>query len=41
MRSENNIEELLAEAGIEFTIVDRCPDPGCVVCSRGELPKAA
>ncbi len=36
-----NIEELLTEAGIDFTVVDRCPDTGCELCHDKELPAAA
>lgn len=35
-----DIEKLLAEAGIDFTVVPRCPDPACEVC-RTDVPAAA
>ncbi len=36
-----NIEELLADAGIDFTVVDRCPYAACEVCRDKGLPAAA
>jgi hypothetical protein len=33
--------ETLTEAGISFTIVDGCPDPGCSVCSPRSVSAAA
>lgn len=36
-----DIEQLLADAGIEFTVVDRCPDPACEICARRDVPAAA
>lgn len=35
------IEQLLAEAGIDYAIVDRCPHPTCEVCTGHEVPAAA
>lgn len=34
-------EHLLAEAGIGFTEVDRCPATGCEVCDATPLDAAA
>ena len=40
--SENlEIEQLLAAAGIDFTVVERCPLPGCEVCDADDYPVAA
>ena len=36
-----DIEDLLAAAGIEFAVVDRCPHPGCELCRDKGLPAAA
>jgi hypothetical protein len=36
-----DIEELLATAGISFTIVERCPYIGCELCSDKGLSAAA
>jgi len=36
-----DIEELLAEAEFSFTVVERCPDVACAVCTDGRLPVAA
>lgn len=36
-----DIEELLSAVGIEFTVVQRCPHPQCVVCTDGGLSVAA
>ncbi len=36
-----DIEQLLTEAGLEFTFVDRCPDPACEICARSDVPAAA
>jgi len=36
-----DVEGLLEAAGIDFTIVDRCPDPACAVCVQKELSAAA
>jgi hypothetical protein len=36
-----DIEELLRAAGIEFTVVQRCPHPQCVVCADSRLSVAA
>lgn len=35
------LENLLAAAGFDFSVVDRCPDPGCEICTDGELAAAA
>jgi hypothetical protein len=39
--SSHELERLLTEAGIAFTIVARCPDPTCVICAPETLPAAA
>jgi len=36
-----DIEQLLTQAGIEFTVVARCPDPGCDICARSDVAAAA
>ncbi|MGA9597231.1 MAG: hypothetical protein WBV06_13810 [Acidimicrobiia bacterium] len=36
-----DIEQLLDEAGFDFTVVDRCPDPACEVCTGHEVSVAA
>jgi hypothetical protein len=36
-----DLEGLLEAAGIDFTTVDRCPDPVCSVCVQKELSAAA
>lgn len=36
-----DIEQLLAEAGFAFAVVDRCPDPECEVCTGRDVPAAA
>jgi hypothetical protein len=36
-----DIEKLLADAGFDFTVVDRCPDPVCVICDGTGIPAAA
>lgn len=36
-----DIEVLLTDAGIEFTVVDRCPHPACDVCADRDVPAAA
>lgn len=36
-----DIEELLTEAGIDFTAVARCPYPHCEVCGDDQLSAAA
>jgi len=36
-----SVGELLAEAGIKFTVVDRCPHPRCEVCVDSRLSAAA
>jgi hypothetical protein len=36
-----DIERLLTEAGLSFTIVDHCPDPACEICAAQEVPAAA
>lgn len=33
--------DTLAEAGVSFTVVDRCPAPGCPVCSPPAVSAAA
>lgn len=35
------LENLLAAAGFDFSVVDRCPHPGCDICSKDELAAAA
>ena len=39
--TSESIEELLAAAGFDFTVVDRCPYQACELCSRDDLPAAA
>lgn len=39
--SPHELERLLAEAGIAFTVVARCPDPACALCPPVTLPSAA
>jgi hypothetical protein len=39
--SPPELERLLAEAGIAFTVVDRCPAAACVLCRPVTLPSAA
>ena len=46
LRSTNDttptdLEQLLAEAGFSFSVVDRCPDEGCADCAPGILAAAA
>ncbi len=41
MKKEQSLEQLLEEAGFEFTVVDKCPDLLCDVCHSGDLPVAA
>ena len=36
-----DIEQLLTEAGLDFTVVERCPVAGCEVCDADNLPAAA
>ena len=36
-----DVEQLLAEAGFDFAVVERCPVAGCEVCDAGNLPVAA
>ena len=36
-----DIEQLLTDAGLEFTVVDRCPEPTCELCRDKGLPVAA
>ena len=36
-----DIEQLLAEAGFDYTVLERCPVAGCEVCDAGHLPAAA
>ncbi len=44
-KNDNNppapLELLLAEAGLSFTHVDRCPQPSCEVCDPVALNAAA
>ena len=35
------VEQLLAEAGFDFIVVERCPVVGCEVCDASHLPVAA
>mgnify|MGYP001812446263 FL=1 len=35
------IEQLLAEAGFDFTAVERCPVVGCEVCDADDFRVAA
>ena len=35
------IETLLANAGLDFTVVDRCPHPACDICVDQEVSAAA
>ncbi len=39
--SSHDLERLLTAAGIDFTVVTRCPDPACEVCAPVALPSAA
>ena len=34
-------EQLLAEAGLDFTVVERCPVVGCEVCDADHVRIAA
>ena len=36
-----DIEDLLTEAGVAFTVVDRCPHPQCELCADEGLSAAA
>lgn len=36
-----DVEQLLAEAGFNFTVVERCPASGCEICDADEVPVAA
>ena len=36
-----DIEQLLAAAGLDFTVVERCPVVGCEICDAAEVPVAA
>jgi hypothetical protein len=36
-----DIEELLSAAGIDFTVVERCPHPECELCVDARLAAAA
>lgn len=35
------IDQLLAEAGIDFAVVDRCPVVGCEICDADDIKIAA
>jgi len=39
--SSQDLERLLTEAGIGYTVVERCPHPACEVCRPVDLPSAA
>ena len=41
MENKKGIEELLAEAGFSFTVVECCPDPACAVCRSSDVAQAA
>lgn len=32
-----DLERMLSDAGITYTVVDRCPLPTCVACSDDEV----
>ena len=34
-------EQLLADAGFTFTVVDACPHPECEICAAAPMPAAA
>ena len=36
-----DIEQLLAEVGMDFTVVDHCPDSTCDVCAHRKVSAAA
>jgi hypothetical protein len=36
-----DIEQLLAEAGFDFDVVERCPVTGCEICDAGDIKVAA
>ncbi|MDJ0496211.1 MAG: hypothetical protein QNJ89_00170 [Acidimicrobiia bacterium] len=36
-----DIERLLAAAGFDFAVVQRCPLVGCEICDADEVPAAA
>jgi len=36
-----DVEQLLIDAGFDFTVVAHCPDPRCTVCNRKRLSVAA
>ena len=36
-----DIEQLLATAGVDFTVVERCPVAGCEICDADDVPVAA
>lgn len=38
---KDGIEELLAAAGIDFTVVERCPYARCELCADAGLSAAA
>ncbi len=40
-RKSIDIEELLSAAGIDFTVVERCPYAECELCADKGLPVAA
>jgi hypothetical protein len=40
-RKNIDIEELLSAAGIDFTVVERCPYADCELCADKGLPVAA
>jgi hypothetical protein len=39
--SDSDVEQLLAAAGFDFTVVSRCPDPACPICAARDLSAAA
>ncbi|MCP3997154.1 MAG: hypothetical protein GY722_19160 [bacterium] len=41
LQKEETIESLLEAAGFDFTVVERCPELGCELCTSSELPAAA
>ena len=38
---DETLEDLLAAAGLSFTVVDQCPEPSCLLCGDARLSTAA